>query len=271
MYKALISDYDNTLVNAPTHKINSKVSYAIKQFKKKGHIFSIATGRPWVGIIKSECDRLNMTDPQILCGGAGIFDPKTDDLLYSQYLPEQAAREITKFFINNNVDPLLQVSDAVYSPNASHKPHLGEGVPFKDIKHVDYSRILQIDISPYVSKLPFEQANKYQTFLSEKYDDCFCVLVHAGNKYGMNVTSRASSKHTGILKFFKLMDLKPEETVGIGDGPNDYPLLTACGYKVAMANAPQELKDIADLVVAPQREDGILEVFDKIFGIKVSN
>jgi hydroxymethylpyrimidine pyrophosphatase-like HAD family hydrolase len=63
----------------------------------------------------------------------------------------------------------------------------------------------------------------------------------------------------------KIMKLKPEEVVGVGDGYNDYPLLTACGVKVAMGDAPDELKEIADFIVPPQSEHGVLQVIEKYF------
>ena len=47
-------------------------------------------------------------------------------------------------------------------------------------------------------------------------------------------------------------------------GINDYPLLINCGYKIAMGNAPDSLKAIADLVVGTQAEDGLVEVVDTV-------
>jgi hypothetical protein len=55
--------------------------------------------------------------------------------------------------------------------------------------------------------------------------------------------------------------------VAIGDGHNDYPLFTACGYKIAMGNAPSELKDIADLVVPPTHEGGMKQALEHIISL----
>ena len=46
--------------------------------------------------------------------------------------------------------------------------------------------------------------------------------------------------------------------IGLGDGYNDIPLLSVCGFKVAMENAPEELKEIADVIVPIVEQDGFL-------------
>lgn len=67
-----------------------------------------------------------------------------------------------------------------------------------------------------------------------------------------------------VLKLMKHLNITPEETVGIGDGYNDYPLLQAVGYKVAMHNAHDELKNIADFIAPSIDEDGLSVVIEKV-------
>ena len=45
--------------------------------------------------------------------------------------------------------------------------------------------------------------------------------------------------------------------VAAGDSYNDMPLLQVCGLGIAMGNAPDELKAIADYVAPPVEEDGL--------------
>lgn len=267
MYKALIADFDNTLVGIPSHTIPGAVGETIRTFIKKGSIFTIATGRPWVGIVRTECKRWGIVHPQIVSGGAAIFDPTTDKALYTQFLPRTVAKQIIEFFQKENVDVLVQTVDAIHSAEGAAYPHFGSGVAFKKIRDVDYSGILELDVSPFVSQLSYQEVVRYQEKIVSTYPDCSIKIVHSEGMYGVNVTSLRASKYTAILRYLELMGLKPEETVGVGDSHNDYPLLTACGYKVAMADAPKELLEIADMIVPPQKENGILEVFHNVFGL----
>ena len=53
------------------------------------------------------------------------------------------------------------------------------------------------------------------------------------------------------------------EIIGVGDGYNDFPLLMACGLKVAMGNATEDLKEIADYIAPTVDEDGVADVIEK--------
>ena len=61
----------------------------------------------------------------------------------------------------------------------------------------------------------------------------------------------------------KILNIRTHEIIGIGDGPNDFPLLMASGLKVAMGNAIPDLKAIADYVTATVEEDGVAQVIEK--------
>lgn len=51
--------------------------------------------------------------------------------------------------------------------------------------------------------------------------------------------------------------------MAVGDGYNDYPLLMAAGFKVAMGNAVPEVKAIADYIAPSVDEDGAADVIEK--------
>ena len=61
----------------------------------------------------------------------------------------------------------------------------------------------------------------------------------------------------------KNLGINTHEIIGVGDGYNDFPLLMACGLKVAMGNAVEDLKAIADYIAPSVEEDGVADVIDK--------
>ncbi len=58
--------------------------------------------------------------------------------------------------------------------------------------------------------------------------------------------------------------------MAVGDSYNDFPLLEASGVKVAMGNASPELKAIADYVVRPIDQNGMIDVLDLVHKINNS-
>jgi hydroxymethylpyrimidine pyrophosphatase-like HAD family hydrolase len=94
------------------------------------------------------------------------------------------------------------------------------------------------------------------------------LTVHkSGHKYpgkfGLNITHVAATKAHGLEIVMKQLGIKKEEVIAAGDGYNDFPLLMAAGLKVAMGNAVDDLKAIADYIAPRVEEDGIADVIEK--------
>lgn len=74
--------------------------------------------------------------------------------------------------------------------------------------------------------------------------------------------SEANKKHAMAILLEK-QGVLPEESMVIGDGGNDLPLFELAGIKVAMGNAAEELKSMADWVAPSVDNDGLAAAIDK--------
>ncbi|AXG82613.1 HAD family hydrolase [Streptomyces paludis] len=72
------------------------------------------------------------------------------------------------------------------------------------------------------------------------------------------------SKATGLSLAARRLGVKAADTIAFGDMPNDIPMFGWAGYGVAMANAHDELKAVADEVTASNEDDGIAVVLEKL-------
>jgi len=59
-----------------------------------------------------------------------------------------------------------------------------------------------------------------------------------------------------------ILGLKKEETMAFGDGGNDIPIVREAGIGVAMGNANESLKAVADYVTASVEEEGIRKALE---------
>lgn len=73
------------------------------------------------------------------------------------------------------------------------------------------------------------------------------------------------SKAEGLSKLCDYLGITLEQVVAVGDAPNDTQALKVAGLAVAMGNATPEIKALADVVVADNDHDGIVEVIDRFF------
>ncbi len=54
------------------------------------------------------------------------------------------------------------------------------------------------------------------------------------------------------------------DTVAFGDSMNDYDMMKAAGFSVAMGNACEELKRMADVICESVWEDGVYHEFQRL-------
>lgn len=71
---------------------------------------------------------------------------------------------------------------------------------------------------------------------------------------------KGCSKSSGIKKILTALNLPREQSVAFGDSMNDYDMLQYVGIGVAMGNADERVKAIADRVTLPYDQGGIAKV-----------
>ncbi len=259
-YKVIASDFDGTLAGVDW-QISSKVSNSIQQWISQGNHFSISTGKQYKHI-QHECKRLNLTDPQIVRGGTEIVDPQTGKIIYSEYFKSKDLKKLIQILLESKYPFTAEKGSILYTLT---------GEPFAEVPDVTYKKI---------SEMPYEDIAKiviWTDSLEEKSIEDFVKnningkissveVVKSYSPYSKNwqITSKKATKYTAVFELSKLLHINPQQIVGIGDSYNDYPLLAACGYKVAMGNAPDELKHIADFIAPSYEDDGVSIVIDKL-------
>lgn len=76
----------------------------------------------------------------------------------------------------------------------------------------------------------------------------------------IEVNPAGISKASGIAQVCSIIGTDMSRVVAIGDGLNDIAMIRAAGLGVAMGNAQEEVKEIADLVTVHHDEDGVAAV-----------
>ncbi|WP_407354958.1 phosphoglycolate phosphatase [Methanolobus sp. WCC5] len=82
--------------------------------------------------------------------------------------------------------------------------------------------------------------------------------------FAIHIKSRKINKGTGLIKMAELMGLKTTDFVAIGDSVNDLEMLQEAGFAIAVGNADDFLKDVADYVSTATYGDGTVEAIDHL-------
>ena len=106
--------------------------------------------------------------------------------------------------------------------------------------------------------LPIEVQKQIADFLPESL-----TVVQTAAFY-LEVIPRIINKGQGIRDICKVLGIEPAEVVSFGDAANDIPMLEAAGMGVAMGNAQEAVKQVADMVTLSNNEDGIAAALEKL-------
>ncbi len=258
-YKLIVSDFDGTLAGSD-HLISQKVRVAIKRWIDSGRHFTIASGRQYE-MIGQDTAVLDLKTPIIVRGGAEIIKPDGEKI-YQEVIDKKTAKEFISILTENGLKISAEIGPILYGnfpfgvesyPQITEKPL--EQIPFVDVPKINV-RVFPEKVKEIEALMDNVVIPKFPTL----------HLVRSYNPHGMayDVTSLKGTKHLAVLELIKHLGLDRSETVGVGDGYNDFPLLEASGLKVAMGNANDELKAIADVVVPTLSDDGVAYLIDKL-------
>ena len=105
-----------------------------------------------------------------------------------------------------------------------------------------------------------EKINRLEKELPKVFSDLYIIK---STPYFLEFSNKEGSKYCAVKFLQKYWGIDEAETLTIGDQNNDIALLKAGGIKVAMGNATEELKSIADYVTDTVFNDGFKKAMEK--------
>jgi hypothetical protein len=265
--EALALDLDGTLTNKKK-KITEATKTAIWEAMDKGIKIILASGRPVLGIkpIAKELELYLRGGFILAYNGGQIIDCKTNKVIFEKLLPMEYYPEICEFATKFNVTALTYDDDGVIAENDTEfyvkkeafnnqtkirvVEKLYEEVSSPVVKFMIVGEPEKISLALDYAKRKFE--NKINVFLSEPYF--------------MELTPLGVEKSSALKFLLKHLNIKREYLTAIGDGLNDIPMLEYAGCAVAMENAYEEVKSIADYITGSNEDDGVALFLKMYFG-----
>ena len=125
----------------------------------------------------------------------------------------------------------------------------------------DFLKVVDFDIIKCLMTAEPEVAEQYEKELAELVSPD--LNVFRSEPYFIEITVKGVDKAESIARLLEHIGMKREQCICCGDGFNDKTMVEYAGVGVAMGNAQQVVKDVADYVTASCDEDGLVEVIKK--------
>lgn len=290
--KVVFLDIDGTLVDY-NGNVPESTKKAILQAKEKGHKMVLCTGRSKFQIPKQLWE-LGM-DGVISGAGAFVeaFDsaaekgiPATDEnvskdskitttgtILCQMVIDAEHAKSSYDYLEGNGVLYCYQGEDGIVLNKRSYDGMLevdrlnGMSDEMMESLH----GVIHVTETPWeypnLEKIIFYDAPFTLEQIKEDmlpYFDTVALSLSGTEGVCGEIGRNNIHKATGIKLFLEHLGLEREDSIAIGDGPNDLQMMEYAGIGVAMGNAKAEVKALADMVTSDVTEDGIYHAFEKL-------
>ena len=250
MKKLIAFDFDKTLYDHQTLSIPESAERALRALREREHIIVLATGRdmsthysrPYLDLVNAAA-RVEQNGAKVVVGDKVLFEHYIDRGLLKRMM-DYAERTGIGFGVT------IENEDYYLNPERIREAEMKRwgqcGRQFKDAR-----ALLARDIRTVNFIGTEEEAKAMEQAFPELQLRMFSV------NYGADIIEKGISKAEGLKKLCAYYGLEMSDVYAFGDSYNDSEMLEEAGVGIAMGNAKEALKEIADYITSPIDQDGI--------------
>lgn len=261
-YKMIVLDMDDTLLT-DDHIISEATKTALMLAQEKGVKVVLASGRPTYAMLDAAKElRLAEYGSFILSfNGAKITNCQTNEELFSSTLSPETVHQLFDLSQRENIWIHTYMNDEIITQENNPFTEIEgklTGLPIKTV--ADFKQTVS---SPVVKVLMVKEENylkEVEARLQKELANDLSVM--RSKPYFLEFTELGVTKGTSLAILIEKLGISREEVIAIGDSYNDVAMIEFAGLGVAMGNAPDDVKQLADYVTDTNNNDGIAKVID---------
>lgn len=258
--QAAFFDVDGTLFDYHDKKIHDSTVEAIHRLKADGTIIVIASGRSYP-LLGEECLSKIPADFYVTSNGHMIQDGK-GRVLYSCR------------FTNRQTDRVVELAQKYDCGLLLKYPHTSYLYTHPDEMFEVFNNIgLKRDVFVNCPAMDYHEIELPLGFTIRGCDEMKAELLKFPAIYRIelfhdvtecDVFNPKINKFTAIQQLSTILNLRTKECIAFGDSRNDIEMIQWVGKGIAMGNACDDLKAVADEICGNSWEDGIAKQIDRI-------
>ena len=248
---ALFFDIDGTLVSFKTHQIPASTIFALTQAKANGHKVFISTGRPPL-IITNLSAIEHLIDGYITINGALCI--VGNQVVSCKDIPKADVQTLVDD-ARQNAYGLIVVGEkdvAVLDPKGEVDRIFRREIA---VENLNLAKPLDIVLEQRILQLTAFFSEDYERDVMQRLPGCTSGRWHPAFT---DITAKGADKGEGIRTLTTLLGIDRKHTMAFGDGGNDLSMIKTAGVGVAMGNALESLKQVADYITTSVDDDGVL-------------
>ncbi|NDK56836.1 Cof-type HAD-IIB family hydrolase [Pontibacter fetidus] len=269
-FRAICTDIDGTLLNKD-RQLSQRTIDTIKSLDKTVPVILASSRMP--SAMRHLQQELNIMHHPLICfnGGYVIYfegDSAQTLQLDSVQIPAPVCQIIHDFTENTAIHVSLYEQDNWYAPandywadrearNTKVSPKITALQPILQDWHQSGAGAHKV-----MCMGPANEIDALQQELTKNFADQ--VHAYRSKDTYLEIAPRAISKATALeLLLNERFDIGMQEVMAFGDNYNDIDMLQAVGMGIAVCNARDEVKAIANEITLPSIEDGVAVAIEK--------
>jgi Cof subfamily protein (haloacid dehalogenase superfamily) len=266
--RVIVMDVDGTMTN---HKkeITPKTKAALKKAQESGVKLILASGRPDSGLsdlaIGLEMSRHHGL--LVSFNGSRVIDCQTGEVLFNETMTVEQGKAVLEHMKGFNVRPMIDkenymyVND-VYDCMIKHGEqeiniiqYESRGGKYKLCEMDDLAAFVDYPLNKILTAGDPIYLKEHFREMMEPFKDTLNCMFTA--PFYFEFTAQGIDKAKALEAVLNPMGYMQDEIIAFGDGQNDKTMIQYAGIGVAMDNAVEELKEVADEITLSNEDDGI--------------
>ncbi|MBI2979381.1 MAG: HAD family phosphatase [Chloroflexi bacterium] len=264
-YKLLVADIDGTLLGKQG-TISTEDKNALARASNAGIKITLSTGRVPQATLKI-IEQLSLDGLHIFSDGALVANTENGEEAYIKPISAGTIRQIVEFVHRQEINLDLFSTTRFFAEKETwvtdiRRKFFGVQPTFTNFSRLGKEKI----IKGTLGVLSDEERAKADSF-RRQFRDSLNFSVTKTPSYPevdfINVLAPDVSKGQALEALASHLGIPLTEVIAIGNGTNDISLLAKVGLAIAMDNAPDELKAVADYVTLDVEHSGVAAAIEK--------
>lgn len=264
--KFIFVDCDGTLTNS-SNQITDVTKESIRNVQLAGHKVFLCTGRSEAEIN----DEIRDCHFDGIIGSSGAYLIMENQKVFHHYICQESLIQLMNFLDEHDIYYYLESSHGMYATKGyldelrkQIDPKLfGTNSKFESFLNM-FQSIDQADLNS-ISKLSYCHSQYNHDYIQRHIDNEFRVYEdsYAHRKECGEIGLAIVNKATAIDEVLKYYHDPDCEIIAVGDGDNDIDMMKKADFSIAMGNASQAVKEIADEITLDNDHDGLAFAFNQ--------
>ncbi len=255
-YKLLVFDLDDTLLNEE-HKISRRNVETLRRAAGEGLIITIATGRMFRSTLPY-ARQLGINVPLITYHGALVRKAAGGPDIWHRPVPLDAAVQVAEYAVDHGYHLNLFIDDAFCIPETNEYTRAYQSLSNVEFKIIgNPAEYLRREKTPptKMNIVSFSGMEEIMERVAGQFHGR--VTVTQARPEFLEITHLEATKGIALRHLAEAEGVHRDEVVAIGDSLNDISMLEYAGTGVAVANAREEVKQVAQVITLSNLEDGV--------------